>query len=241
MTLESDRGILHKFQDKYGEAKKNDAARKRSERESFKEDVDIHPRKYRSIVEKRKEQNLTRVRRFRAKAKLNKDTESPKAVNSQTLRRNKESKRTESAQKRQKESEHRDSTRKRVQSFRLRVKLGKISSNMQFSPPVQIKESPDSYRHRSSLSRAYKRVCETLPETPAKNVRIIEKIVKNTTPRSRSALTQSPSIQAVFTNTSRRNLDDDYSLLESVKLSISEAKEKKKEKSCNTSDFHQAA
>ena len=92
-------------------------------------------------------------------------------------------------------------------------------------------ESPDNYKHKSSETRAYKRVSDNLPQPPAKKVRILEKIVQNTTPRSRKVLESSPSLQAVFVSpTTCRSLDDHYKVIESVKESVEELKTRKKSK-----------
>ena len=110
----------------------------------------------------------------------------------------------------------------------LRVKLANFESSV--SPKASQKRNKDffqspltnteGYEHKSSESRAFKRVNETLPQTPAKKVWIVEKIhvVTNTTPRSRKALTESPSIQAVFLGRkSKCKLTTQYSIIETVK------------------------
>lgn len=207
-----------------------DAARKRSERQKFKQDVEQHPRKYHTKVEKLKQQNAARVRKFREKQKATKaEMESPKEINPQKLRRLKEQHRASMAEQRQKEKQQREDTRKRVQNYRLRIKLANFESSV--SPKASQQSDQDfcqspltyteGYKHKSSESRAFKRVNETLPHTPAKKVRIIEKIVTNTTPRSRKALTESPSIQAVFLRSkSRRKLTTQYSIIETVKQNM---------------------
>ena len=118
-----------------------DAARKRSERQKFKQDIEQHPRKYHAKVEKLKQQNAARVRRFREKQKTAKaETESPKEMNPQKFRRVKEQRRASMAEHRWKEKQQREDTRKRVQNYRLRVKLANFESS------VSLKASQKSYK-----------------------------------------------------------------------------------------------
>lgn len=70
---------------------------------------------------------------------------------------------------------------------------------LQCSPSyMAIGENGTGYKHKSSRTRAVKRVRDSLPETPAKKVQIIEKIVTGSSPQSKDILSQSPSLQAVF-------------------------------------------
>ena len=223
------------FQEKYAEALKRDALRKKAEREAFKENVEKHPRKYKATVEKRKAQNEVRVQRFREKQRAIKEAEreqsTPKPQHPQARRRIKEKKKQDIGEKRKKEHRERVANRNRVQAFRMRIKLQTPTSAKQDIQSKHVTESPDNYKHKSSETRAYKRVSDNLPQTPAKKVRIIEKIVQNTTPRSRKVLESSPSLQAVFVSpTTCRSLDEDYKVIESVKESVEELKTRKKSK-----------
>ena len=68
-----------------------------------------------------------------------------------------------------------------------------------------------------------------MPGTPAKKALIIEKLVENTTPRSRQLLSQSPSVQAVINlKVTRKKLSTQFSIIESLKQKLGNRKEKQK-------------
>lgn len=63
--------------------------------------------------------------------------------------------------------------------------------------------SLDGYKHQSSESRTDKGVLNTLPHTPAKQVKLTEKILTNSTPRPRH-LSESTSMMSVTKTHSAR-------------------------------------
>ncbi|KAL4231798.1 hypothetical protein ACF0H5_009374 [Mactra antiquata] len=97
---------------------------------------------------------------------------------SQQARRLNEGKSTDVAIERKRQKRLNEMNRKRVKEFRLRLKIwGKVFTCNESALPLSETLLEDPYKHRSSEARAYQRILKTMPVTPAKKVRIIEKLV----------------------------------------------------------------
>lgn len=164
--------------------------------------------------------NAERVRRHRQQ---NSKVKSEIKSNAQKHRREKERHRHTITEKRSEEN-----NRNRVNSFRIRVQLKLDSKSLDDSPKCGMNSPIDpesAYKHKSSESRAVKRALESIPDTPAKKARILEKIVEEATPRSNQAFGESPTIQAVVNNKTRRKLDTDYEIINTISNEASACRE----------------
>lgn len=159
-----------------------------------------------------------------------KDEESQQVVNSQKLRRTNEAKRMKMTDFREKEKKEKEANRNRVNKFRLKIRLRDLkTASPDKNSSLDIKDSPGAYKHKSSETRAYKRVMIKMPQTQAETVQILEQLLFQTTRRSKKALHSSVKLQAVFCYIPvRRKVSDNYSIIESLKTYVSESKKQHK-------------
>ncbi len=226
---------LKSIPERLAEAKKKDAERKKMARLSRKYEVACNLEKYKEQIEYEKALNRERVRRCRSK-KAGRVT--PEEGVQSKLRmsvkhnswRHAEKQLELSADAASKEM-RRLQNRSRVRDFRLRVKLKtaqgeRLSTcNQPNERDEELSSSPSStgYQHTSSESRAYKRVHGTLPKTPAKKIRLVEKVYENSTPRTRSAFKNSRVLSKAF----NKRLDMDSSIVDAVVDTKSDPKRNK--------------
>jgi hypothetical protein len=197
------------LQEKYDEVKRKDASRKKMQRMVMKDEFDKHPREYSAVKEQIRGNTAARVRKHRQQKKVE-NQGSPKTPNPQQSSRRREKHRDLHRQHLFQEKETQETNKLRVRNFRLRIKLTTPASR-----------SPNGYQHKRSESRAYIRVKSTMPTTSVKKVRIIERLLENTTPKSRQALGHSRKVYSLLnTLTTRRNLSTQYAVIESIKHNL---------------------
>ncbi|XP_060587602.1 glutamic acid-rich protein-like [Ruditapes philippinarum] len=214
-------------EEKHKEAKSKDAARKKQEIIMLKENAALHSRKYKHVINKIRQGTANRVQTHRQKNKEQRES-IPVTPNFQQKRRQKEKHCKDVQNHRKHEQMKKQANRERVAKYRLRMKLRTPQV------PVQSPQTPNNefsktlnsgYKHRSSAQRAFMRVNNLIPSTPAKKVCIIEKLVSSTTPRSRKALCESETVQTIMnSNMSRKKLSAQFALTESLKDDLSQNK-----------------
>ena len=110
------------MQEKHAEAKKKDVARKKAERQKFKDAAENQPRKFKAVLDKIKSATADRVRKFRERQHRKNETIMPTTPATPKLQNQRQHREDIKLLRSQKKID-REANKLRVRNFRLRVQL----------------------------------------------------------------------------------------------------------------------